>query len=135
MRKYCDSCGAEFDSKRPAGKYCSDRCRKRHQRNPDLSPAPRPADPAETDAEPAQGPVMTSTLERLHAAGVGGEPVAQACLALARRIDQSMTETGSAVASLVREYRASLGDALGGAEQAVDPVDELRSRRERRNVG
>jgi hypothetical protein len=123
VRKQCAMCPAEFDAKRAAAKYCSERCRKRAQRQPAPAAAlPMPADP---DSE-----LWSATLAELAVAGRVNCASGRAALALARRIDAG-GDTGSAVASMVREHRAALADAVKGQMAAVNPMDELRLRRER----
>lgn len=70
-------------------------------------------------------------------AAVGRDRTAagQAVLVLARRIDANSAESGSSLAAMVREFRAALAGALEGAGEAVDPVDELRARRDRKRSG
>ncbi|MGZ0231122.1 hypothetical protein [Streptomyces sp. H49] len=81
---------------------------------------------------------------RAELVAVGRESTAagRAVLALARRIDSSTMEPGSSLAALIREFRASMAEAVKGAEKAADPVDalrakkdELRARRERKHTG
>lgn len=55
----------------------------------------------------------------------------QQALALARRIESPM-ETGASVASMSKEFRAVMVEALDGVNVAADPLDELRLRRDRR---
>jgi hypothetical protein len=78
------------------------------------------------------GSLAAATQAELDRAGRLGSAVGQAALALARRIDASQGETGSALAALVREHRATLAEAVKDAEVAADPLDELRNRRERK---
>lgn len=61
-----------------------------------------------------------------------GAPLGAIALTLARRIDVAAVsgESGSSVAALTRELRATLDAA--GTVRAADPVDELQSRREAR---
>lgn len=54
----------------------------------------------------------------------------QLVLALARRIDTADEESGASLAALAKELRASLTVAMAGAEQAADPIDELRKQRD-----
>src|SRR5262249_19254135 len=125
MRKRCTVCSAEFEAKRAARMYCSGRCQKRAQRQPKPEPAGQmPDDP---DYE-----LQTATLAELNTASPAGSASGKAALALARRIDASQAETGSSVAAMVREHRAALADALKGARAEVNPLDELRARRERK---
>ncbi len=79
--------------------------------------------------------VEPATVAVLAAAGRTETPSGQSALALARRIDGSGQESGAGLASLVREHRAALADALRDvAVVAVDPVDELRAARERKRA-
>ena len=137
MRKTCAMCPAEFEAKRPAAKYCSERCKKRAQRQPGgteaktRKPAPSVQSPMEC---PAGSPLVEATLAELRRAGRDESASGVAAVALATRIDASMfsAETGAGVAAMVREHRAALADAVKDAGKAADPLDELRSRRERK---
>jgi hypothetical protein len=135
MRKTCEVCPTEFEAKRASAKYCSEKCKKRAQRRPGgVSAAkvlPLPGEPASEPAMSGGGLTGASTAE-LEAAGRLETAAGQAVLTLARRIDASGGETGSALASLVREHRAALAEAVRGAAKAADPLDELRARRERK---
>ena len=125
MRKQCAVCSEPFEAKRNTAKYCSRRCSVRAARQPKPEPAGQmPVDP---DSE-----LWTATLNELAAAARVASASGQAALLLARRLDSQMTETGSSVAAMVREHRAALADALKGASAEVNPLDELRARRERK---
>lgn len=130
MRKACAECGEEFEAKRTAAMYCSGRCTKRAQRRPNPQEGPAPV--REMPVQPSAGSVTASTQAELERAGREESAAGQSALALARRIDASSGETGSGVAALVREHRAVLAEALKDAETAADPIDELRTRRERK---
>jgi hypothetical protein len=68
----------------------------------------------------------------LDVAGRGASALGQAALLLAERIDAG-TDTGSVVAALSRELRATLEAATRAASpRRPDRVDELRQRRQRR---
>ena len=125
MREQCAVCSEPFEAKRKTAKYCSPRCRVRAARQPKAeAAAPMPVDP---DAE-----LWTATLDELTAAGRVASASGQAALLLARRLDSRLVETGSSVAAMVREHRAALADALKSASSEVNPLDELRARRERK---
>lgn len=138
MDKRCGVCGASFEAKRRTAKYCCGRCRKRAQRI-DVNAAPdRPTqarDEPSTQADAGSDSLESAALSELEAAGRASSAAGRTVLALARRIDGGGQETGASFASLVKEFRASLAQALKGAEQASDPVDELRERRERKRTG
>ena len=140
MRKSCAVCGDPFEAKRPAAKFCGDRCRQRAHRRPEAAAQAKVLDvAAEQEAEPTpsllKGPVTLATSAELVAAGRLETALGQAALALARRIDFPTTDTGSALAALVREHRATLVEAVKDAEKAADPLDQLRLRRERKLAG
>lgn len=82
------------------------------------------------DGDGEQG-VEAATRARLDAAGRLGSPEGMSALLLARKLDQG-GDTGSAMAALAKQHLASLEAAVRDAELASDPVDELRSRRQRR---
>jgi hypothetical protein len=135
MRKVCGSCGAGFEARRASAKYCSERCKKRAQRAPGHRKTPRVA-PLPVDAPAVVAGSLTAATEaELDQAGRIDTAVGQAALVLARRIDHAASETGSALASLVREHRATLAEALADVQSAADPLDELRTRRERKLAG
>jgi hypothetical protein len=125
MRKRCAVCSEEFEAKRAARMYCSGRCQKRAQRQPKAEPAA--AMPPDPDSE-----LWAATLNELTAAGRVSSPAGVAALILARRIDTPGSETGAGLAALVKQHGATLADALKGARAEVNPLDELRARRERK---
>lgn len=132
MRWICTVCAVGFDAKRES-KYCGGRCRKRAQRRPEgIAAAAIPAGdaPDTPGARPGAG-LEQATRGELAAAGRAETAVGQAAVVLAHRIDRGTTETGASLAAMVREYRATLAEALRETEQSTDPLDELRARRER----
>lgn len=57
-------------------------------------------------------------------------------MTLAHRIASAMaTETGAGLAALAKEFRASMDAATANAQQAADPIDELRARRDGKRSG
>lgn len=57
----------------------------------------------------------------------------QLAMTLAGRIQNSLTDSGSSVASLSKELRQLMADLMTRAVEAKDPIDELLLRRKRRN--
>lgn len=136
MRKTCAMCPTEFEAKRSAAKYCSEKCKKRAQRKPGGTKAAKVVKlPAESADGSAAGPLTVATMAELEAAGRLNTALGQAAVALAGRIDTGATETGSGLAAMVREHRATLAEALRDAEGQADPLDELQARRERKLAG
>ena len=128
MRKQCAVCLVEFEAKRAAARYCSERCRKRAQRQPGRKRAPvMPVDPGVE--------LWSATMAELNAAGRVSSAAGQAALVLAKRIDASQGETGAGLAALVKQHGATLADAVKGSRAVVSPLDELRLARERKRAG
>jgi len=125
VRKRCTVCGQEFDAKRNTAKYCSRRCNVRAARQP--KPGPAAVIPADPDSQ-----LRAATLCALAAAGRESSPAGVAALILAQRIDSAGSETGAGLAALVKQHGVTLTDALKGATAEVNPLDELRARRERK---
>ena len=91
----------------------------------------RPATTPQNPESGRSGVVATVTAE-LTAAGMLDSHQGQAALLLARQME-SGDDTGAALAQMVRQLTATMASALASAEPAAaDPVDELRSKRERR---
>lgn len=89
---------------------------------------------AERDPEFKPGAVEESVRETLHAAHVYGQPKAVIAMRLARILDRG-GESAAGYASLSRELRTVLDEALSAANAAADPLNELlAARRERRNA-
>jgi len=79
-----------------------------------------------------------SELERvvtreLEAAGRLDTWAGQVALELAYRV-ASPHETGAAVASLYKQFREAMAEALAGVAVAADPLDEIRARRDRKRA-
>ncbi|MFD1656985.1 hypothetical protein ACFSL4_01725 [Streptomyces caeni] len=137
MQKRCEACTAVFEAKRNTAKYCSDRCRVRASRRPKDTAAPAPDRVTAVPSGDQAGGESLAGAARTELEGAGRLQTAagMAVLALARRIDANTAETGSSLAAMVREFRAALADALKGAGEAADPVDELKARRDRKRAG
>jgi hypothetical protein len=133
MRKPCAVCGTPFEAKRPAAKFCGDRCRQRAHRRPEAVSESKAVElPSDLVEDPPVGSVTTATVAELERAGRLETAVGQTAIALARRIDSDSAETGASMAALARQHLATLTEALRDAQTAADPLDELRSRRERK---
>lgn len=126
MIKACVQCGQEFEAKRAAAKYCGERCKKRAQRAPaanvvaigTAAQAPRLPD----------GELTRATHRALDDAERLDTEMGTAALLLARRLDlASLAETGAGVAALMKEYRATLAEALRDVEAEDDELDQIRA--------
>jgi hypothetical protein len=133
-KRKCDSCTKTYEAKTARSKYCSPTCRVRASRGAvvlSLQPPSQPeADPPKADA----AGIAPAVARQLEAAKRLDTPLGQAALTLARRIDSSR-DTGAAMASMTRELRATLADALQGVAQEGNRVDDLRARRLKRLSG
>ena len=131
MQRPCDSCGREYEAKRPRSRFCGATCRQRAAR----APAPVPHQKAVATAPlttPLTG-LADVTRREMEAAGRLNTTLGQQAVALAARIESPM-ETGASVASLSRELRAVMAEAMQGVAVARDPMDELRARRDLKRI-
>lgn len=141
MRMICQGpgCGQVFEAKRKNAKWCSRKCSMRASRAGQLGePTPAP-DGAEASAPEERPEVHTellpATRDELKRAGRETSWAGWAALALAARIDAGGAETGSALASMIKEHAAAMERALRGGKTG-DPVekrqDEVAARRAER---
>lgn len=121
--RLCRACGAslEGDARK---RYCDDKCRQRGHRGATVT---------EITPDPVDESVAGSTRRTLEAAGRLDTPAGTAAMVIAGKLDRG-GDTGSAVAALVRELRASVAEALSEAEVPDDPVDDLTRKREERRA-
>ena len=155
MERACYECGEVFEAKRDTARYCSTRCRMRAHRKRKGSTPPAVKQATENavagrlmdhDGHDSREPpaedrlimdetpmtVHQATLDELVKAGKVATVGGQSALALARRIDNPMLDTGSALAGMVKQLEATLASVLDEQEDAGDELDELRRRREER---
>ncbi len=125
MNRECDSCGTEYEAQRKTSRYCSTRCRMRASR--------RPGAPVAAEV-PDSGGLLEALRRELADVGRLDTALGQQAIALAVKL-ASPHDTGSAMAAVSRELRAVREEALRGAEQAADPLDELRLRRDAKRAG
>lgn len=138
MDRTCPVCGTEFVAKRAASVYCKPACKKRafdqraaqraEQAKPQVSTSPK---------RPERSTDLTDRITaELEGAGRLDSVAGQQALLLARRLEDPDTSFGSAAASLSKELREVMAEAMAGVAQADDPAqavqDELKKRRERR---
>lgn len=142
MDRTCEVCSTQYVAKRATSKYCSGACRKRAadrreaERAADRAASSQVSEPAA--ARPAPSTELTDRIAaELEAAGRLDSIAGRQALLLARRLEDPETSFGSAAASLSRELREVMAEAMAGVALADDPVerfrDELRERRERKH--
>ncbi len=132
MLHQCEACGESFVARSPRARFCGPTCRSRAHRGTvvTLRPSEAPRAPA-TSGNPDG--LVESTRLTLTAAGREQTPTGFAALELARTITDPATPPG-AKATLTKEFRATLAEALKGVAVA-STVDDLRSRRAARRTG
>ena len=128
MRVTCQSCRKRFTAQRSTARYCSGKCAKREQR---AEAAATASQTAKATAGPV-GRVGAAVEADLDAAGVLGTPAGAQAMQLARRLDLSAGDTGSAMAAVSRELSKVLEEAKRKTGAQVNPVDEFTKRREAR---
>ena len=131
MQRSCDVCHGSYEAKRASSKFCSDNCRLRAHRSP-MAVALAPVVPLTTPVDPSEGSLTAATLAELGAAEMLASSLGQLALMLARRLDRPSMDTGSSIAALVREHRATLTAAVDAGKVAEDPLDQLAQQRRQR---
>ena len=126
----CEKCGAKLPLQQGRGrrrKMC-EACSPTRDRG-----KARAAAPVVPISSPTSRSVLTSVTDELTAAGMLDSHQGQLALVLAGRIEQG-DDTGASLSQMVRQLRETMASALASAEpEAVDPLDELRAKRERRS--
>ena len=129
MQRTCDVCGTAYEAQRTTSRYCSKTCNvraaKARKAGRDV-PSAVPFNPPQES-----GGLLEATRRELAEVDRLDTVLGQQALALAERIGRP-GEPGNSVASLSKEFRAVMEQALDGVKRAADPLDELRQRRERR---
>jgi hypothetical protein len=128
MTRQCDSCREDYEAARASSRFCSPRCRVRASR----SPAKTLDAPTTPPRDLSASGLVIATTTALEAAHALDSVLGQVAVEIAGRI-VNPAETGAAVAALAKQLREVMVAALEGSEVVVvDPLDELRSRRDRK---
>jgi predicted nucleic acid-binding Zn ribbon protein len=126
--RLCAGCGEPLGPGPVSKRVCSERCRKRVQRQRrasrqvdkvEASPAERPAG--------LPGPLeraAAATLERFERAETIEGAIA---VTMARNVDAAPPGS-SMVATLMREFRSTMAEALRGVQTTRDSLDDIRDR-------
>lgn len=129
MRK-CEKCGANIPLQQGRGR----RRRMCETCSPSRKPKSRPTATASAAGLSDRSGVVSTVTAELIAVGMLESHQGQLALVLANRIETG-DDTGAALAQMVRQLRETMASALSSAEpEAVDPLDELRAKRERRGA-
>ena len=125
----CEQCGKPFDTLR--ARYCSSTCRANKTRGQQ----PMASAPAAADLVRPVAGLTDSVRAELEVLGKLDTVIGLQALELAARMVSPMTMAGPA-ATLSKELSRVLGEARGtAATAAVNPLDELRARRDKRRAG
>lgn len=119
MERTCAVCGTPFTAQRSTARYCSGSCRARKSQGAEVLPITPPE-------APAGGGVLEATRRELDEADRLNTALGQAAMVLARRVDASDRDAGSAAAAVTREWRAMLAEAVKGSAAQSSPLDRAR---------
>ena len=131
MRAICACCGGDFEAKRKTAKWCSAECRQKGYRRREAG-LPENVVTLGVVPEPdvvRGGALYTATFTELAVAGREKTALGVAALALAERIDQG-ADTGSSLATAVKQLAATLEVATKGARRAETELDRVRQARD-----
>ena len=132
MKRECEVCGREYEAKRSTSQVCGSTCRTRKSRQPKPATNPGPA-PAAAPANGAElADLVAMTQARLAEVERDQTVLGSLALILAGRLASGAVDTGSSIASLSKELRATIAAATEGAQTESDLVDELEERRARK---
>lgn len=128
MTLTCAYCGNPFEGQKSSAKYCSGTCRAKFSKNggPELPP---PSPVVEVDHQ-VEG-LMDAVRSELDAAGRLNSMVGQHALELANRIVNA-PGMNAGVAAMSKELSRVMSEALRTSTTTVNPLDELRARRDRK---
>ncbi len=131
MDRTCEVCGAGYAARRATAKYCSPKCRKRAADRREAERAAERAASAQVSvSRPGRTEPSTEFADRiaaeLEAAGRLDSVAGRQALLLARRLEDPETSFGSAAASLSKELREVLAEAMAGVAQVGDPIEAIR---------
>jgi hypothetical protein len=133
MQRNCDACGVEYRAQRETSKFCSTRCRTRQARKRQSGEPIIPAIPRLAPALPTADGGLLTAATREELGDIADTADGILLLTLAARID-SVPETSPALASLSKEFAARKSDLTSRISRVVDPMDELKARRDRRRA-
>lgn len=128
MLTECEQCSGKFLKRTADQRFCSAKCRKAafvHRQQSAGTVTERVESPS---GRPKS--TFDAVLAELTTAERADSYLGRAALALAQRIDASTAVMG--FAALVKELRSTMDAALVGVARVADPLDELRTRRDRK---
>ena len=126
MSRDCAVCGRAYMAKDPRSKYCGAACRQRHVRGTPV----RTATPVVGEATE----LVTVTRKALESVGRLDSVHGQLAMTIAAAVAAG-GDTASGLASLSKELRAVMVEALGDGKVVGDAMDELKARRRVKRAG
>lgn len=136
--RHCDNCGRFFKPGSARARFCSNTCRSQAHRAGRSVAAKSTGGGLVVLPQQTDGELVVSVRRELTEAGRLATTKGQQALDLARRIEATKGATLSAFAAAHRELRATVDDALRGANQTGSAVqkhrDELAARRQARGA-
>jgi len=123
IKRRCDVCGAPYVAKLSSSRFCGGTCRARASRMSGV-PASLAVLEVASAVEVTAGTVAAVRVE-LEAVEQASSALGAMALALASRIDNSVRETGPALASLTRELRLTMGEARASGRHASSIAERL----------
>lgn len=135
----CAFCGKTFSAKRATAQYCSSQHRVEAKRKRDRLGTPPPRrEGAQVYAIPkvasSDTGFLAATEAQLTEAGRLETYQGLAAMFAARVLDSGVQDTMSSMATMLREYKASMREALEGVKTVDDPVENLLKRRAARSA-
>lgn len=132
--RFCDYCAGKLPASKPRNaRFCSVDCRRASARRPAGDPpaaapvvTPLPVAPPPS----AVDPLVKAVRDALDAAGRLDTVPGRQAVALAEAMAGA---SGTALAALSRELRTVQAEAMRGVQTKVDPIDELKKRRDRKS--
>ncbi len=131
--RFCDYCAGKLPASKPRNaRYCSVDCRRAASRRPAGDPpaAAPVVTPLPVPPTPTVDPLVAAVRDALDAAGRLDTVPGRQAVALAEAMAGA---SGTALAALSRELRTVQAEAMRGVQTKVDPIDELKKRRDRKS--
>jgi hypothetical protein len=135
----CAQCGKTFGAQRKTAQYCTSKCRVDAKRTRDRIGAPPPRrEGAQVYAMPVRPAAdvgfLAATEAKLSEANRLDTYQGLAAMFAARVLDSGVQDTMSSMATMLREYKASMKEALQDVKTVDDPVENLLKRRAARSA-
>lgn len=148
MQRNCDYCGAPYEAKTKASRFCKAAHRVSYsqrgkpkasvtqlQTTAKLDQDLAQDDPPEPSSDDLMPPLVSAVAAELMAADRFHTSLGQQAFHLATRIVTAKFDTGASIASMHARLADFMEKALDGVKVADDPLDELKRRRDAKLAG